>query len=357
MTDMQITPEDAEMNHEKIVGDFFAQLDEGEAVDTPDEPEVEPEEAEDEDSADESEPSVEGEEATTESEDEDDELDEEEPEAEADEEETWEKRYKDQQAFHDQRMAEVQQQLENMNTWAQQVYEQQVAAQQAAAQQAQSAQPANPLANVTREALANGVESDLVNTFRAVAEHRPDLVAVTIATARDKHGNEIADQMQLDYNQYIIGQEREARQQWEQQAQQERQAAEAPMQIQETMNQIVGNVAQQYGEAFESVREEFTQRAIDTADDFKEYMQQNGYEMTPDAVHHFLVSTFNDVREEKLNAVSSKPRKARRVGKADHIETSTTGDRPEDMTADDRVINEILMGARELNIDTSTPTR
>lgn len=354
MAGQQDTNPDAEMNHEQVLDDFLESLDAEDAA----EDEVEPEEGDEPDEAVEDAP-----EAAEDDEDEDSESDdegEEEDDAPKDEDEeapdAWSKRFSDQQSYHDKQMNEVKAQLEQMNQWAQQVYQAQVTQhqQQVQAQQQQAAQ--NPYASITREQIIAGVENDLPTTFQTVAQHRPDLVPSTISAARAKYGDEVGDQMQFDYNNYVRQSDQQQLVQQRQAEQERQQQEQAPVVIRETMNQIVQGIATHYGDSFESVREDFSTKAMENIEGFKSYMQQQGLEVGPNDVHNYLVGIYNQVHEERLNTLSSKPRKAKRISPKEQVETSTSGKRSEDMTADEAAINEILLGAKELDIDFSTPT-
>lgn len=263
------------------------------------------------------------------------------------------------QAESDRKIAALEQQLQQLQQYAQQVYAQQMQAYQAQQAQTQQAQQANPYAGLTKDHVVNAVESDLVGTFQVVAQYRPDLVAPTIASAREKYGHEIGDQMQLEYNQYLLAQERAEREAYAEQQAQARASEEAPAQMQQMMVGLIENISSQYGDAFKEIEADFIARAQETAPAFKEYMENQGLEMTPDALHYFLTKCVNDVREERIASQASKPRKPRKVAPEQHVENSTNnqGNRPEDMTEDERAISELLEGARELAIDISSPDR
>lgn len=269
-----------------------------------------------------------------------------------------EKRIRGLQSLHDRQMAEVQNQLAQMQQWAQQVYQAQLQQQQAmqmAQQEAQKAQQA-PIQQVTREQLEGAVEQNVVQAFQWTVANRPDLVATTIALARDKHGHEIADQMQVEYNDYKRQQDVQAQTAMIEAQQQALAERDAPAQIESQMNQIVESIASQYGDAFTEIQGDFLARANETAPAFKEYLESQGLEMTPDAVHWFLNKTVQDVREERLNTKASKPRKPRKIKNEEHIETSTSGHVPQ-ATPEDDAINELLEGARALDMDFTLPTQ
>ena len=273
-----------------------------------------------------------------------------------------EKRFRNLQSLHDRQMNEMRERMTELQTWAQNSYQHQVQQHQAllAAQQApQAQQQVNPLANVTPEILKQGIETDLATTFRQIATHRPDLMARTIAEAREIYGNETGDQMQLEYNNHLLQQQNAAQEARWAELQQQQQVAQQPAQIEAAMSTLVDDIAAQYGEAFETIREDFIAKASGAAPAFREYMDGRGLELTPDAINYFLQKCVNDVREERIMKQASKPRRARKVAASEHVETSTNGDgnREEDMTADERAINELLEGAAELSIDTTRPTR
>lgn len=346
---------DAEMNHEKVVEDFFAELDAPEAPETLETPEVDESPVE--------EPEV-APEASEDPEDEDSESEEEPDPTEDPQDEAlvdWEKRYKDQQSYHDQKIAAVEQQLAQMNEWAQNVYQQQLLqAQQAQAAAQQAAQQAPQTQHVTDQQLLNAVDQDVQRTFQWVALNRPDLVPKVVSMTRknEKYGHDVADEMLLEFTTYQAQQQQARFEAAEQARAQQEAAARAPQQIQETMSSMISGIEQQYGESYKAVELDFIARATETAPQFREYMEAQGLALTPDAIHYFLTKTFNDIREENLSKQASKPRKARKVAPGEHAETSTQGQGPDDeLTADQLAINEILSGAKELAIDTNVPTR
>ena len=351
---------DAEMNHEKVVEDFFAELDAPEAPETPEEPEAvetpseELEEAPEASETPEEEPGDEQEDLEEES------SEEEEPEEEL---HPAEKRRREQQAFYDQKLAQVEAQLQQMNEWAQNVYRRQLLQDQqaqAAAQAAQAQQQGPQAAHVTDQQLVAAVDQDVQRTFHWVALNRPDLVPKVVSLTREneKYGHAVADEMLFEYNQWQQSQV-QARYEAEAQARAQAEAeARAPQEIQQTMVSMINGIEQQYGESYKAVEEEFVARATETAPQFRQYMAEQGLPLTPDAIHYFLTKTFNDIREENLNKQASKPRKPRKVAPSEHVETSTQGNGPEaEPTADSLAINEILAGAKELAIDVSVPTR
>lgn len=351
-------PDQTENDQESIVASFFDEL---EAAEDPQEPSEEPvddeagdptgETPEDAPEASEEPPSV------VEEEDDEEEKSEDENSAEED---PVEKRFRHMQSLHDRQLNEVRAQLDAMNQWAQQVYQSQMAQHQAQMQAQMQVQEApNPYQHVTDAQIADGVKGDLVTTFRTIVQYRPDKVAKTIAMARETYGNEVGDEMQVEYNSYLVHQQAAAAEARFAEIASQREEEQAPAQIRDTMNSIIASVAQQYGEAFTAVQPEFVERVKANAPLFREYMDSNGYEMTPDAVHHFMVSIFNDIREEKLNEAANKPRKARKTTPQQHVETSTSssGTRPEDMSADELAINEILQGAAYLDIEHTAPTQ
>lgn len=354
-----------EIEQEAAVNDFFDSLDAddtsadaldagteaiSEALEAPEE--VEPAEDADEDSE---EPVEAPEDAEDENSEE--EKPEEEPEDDLD---PVEKRIRNLQSLHDRQMHDMRAQLEALQTWAQNSYQHQVQQHQqlVAAQQAPQVQQ-NPLANVTPEVLKQGIETDLATTFRQIAAHRPDLMARTISMARETYGNETGEQMQLEYNNYLVQQQAEAQEAKWAALQAQQVEAQQPAQIEATMNTLVNDIADQYGDAFDAIRDDFIAKASESAPAFREYMDGRGLEMTPDAINYFLQKCVNDVREERIMKQASKPKRARKVAPSEHVETSTNGDgnRAEDMTADELAINELLEGAKELSIDTSRPTR
>lgn len=341
-------------NPEAIVGDFFDSLDAAEAAESDSGPSVAPEGDQDldEDSESAEEASEDEIEATDETE-----LDDETPDEEDEEDlDPVEKRFRGLQSLHDRQMAEVTQQLAAMQQWAQQVYQaqlQQHQAQTVAQQQQYQAQVPDP----TPEQLKQGVENDLVRTWKTIAPQRPDLVPRMIAQAREAHGNETADAMQVEYNQFLVQQNTIAAQQQYEQLQAQQVERDRPEQMRTQMAEIMGSVAQQYGDAFTAVQDDFIARAKETAPLFREWMDEQGYEITPDAIRHFLVDTLQEVRETNLNKQAAKPRKARKAAPQDHVEGSTSGERPEDLSPDQLAINEILEGARELSIDIVAPNR
>ena len=342
-------------NHEAVVEAFFDQVEtpeatepaEVEAVPTTDPSAGDPED-EDPDSDSDSEASETASEADPEVEEGTNPLD---------EANTWEERYKALQSHTDQRVAQVQSQLEQMNQWAQQVYQQQLAQQQAQAQ-AQQAQQATPT-HVTDEQIVAAVDQDVERAFIWTATNRPDKIPTLVAAARanEKLGHAVADRMLYEFNQYQLEQTQQRYQQDIQQRDQALVEREAPAQMEAMMGQMIDGIAQQYGEAFTGIQDQFVERAKETAPGFKAYMEQQGLPMTPDAVHYFLTKTVNDVREANIAKQASKPRKARKVAASDHVETSTSGARPEDATPDDLAISELLEGAKHLSMDMTTPTR
>lgn len=343
---------DSEMNPEKVVGDFFDSLDE--SAD-------EPEEEEDEEVA--APPIVEkAEDEPDEDDDEDDDSDDEsdnEGDPKDDESEVdWEKRYKDQQSFHDQQMAATQAQLAELQAWAQQSYQSQLQMKQEI-EQARQATTSQASSYVSDQDLATALDNDAQKTFVWVAQNRPDLVPKMVAMTRqnEKLGHEVADEMMFEYQQYQTNMERAERARIQQQIEADRAQAAAPAHIEEQMIGIIGSIKQQYGAAFDAVEDEFVQRTTETADAFKEYLDQQGLELTPDAIHYFLTKTFNDIREEKLNQKAAKPKRPRKMSAKDHIETSTQGLGDDTLTADELAINEIIAGAKELSIDTTLPSR
>lgn len=348
-------PDAGDIDHESIVEGFFDTLDAPEESETASEPSAEAETGEPTAEAD-SDP----EEAPEVDEDEGDENEDEDPveePADPKDDETlvdWEKRFKDQQSFHDRQMAQMQRNLEELQAWAQNAYQQQMMQHQ---QSLQMQQAQNPYANIDKETLTKQVETDLVSTFRGVAQYRPELVPTTIALAREKYGNEVGDQMMFEYNEYRRAQDQQAMIAQQQAAYEAQMQAEAPAQIQEVMTDIITSVADQYGEAFDAVRPEFVQRVQETAPLYKQYMDEQGYEMTPVAVRQFLVDTFQQLREQKLNEQASKPRRPRKIAASEHVETSTPGNGGDEQSADDLAISELLQGAKELSIDTNVPNR
>lgn len=358
--DITVNADDAEMNHEKVVGDFFeaydAALDAEKAAEEPSE-ELEVVEGDETptDAVSTDEEHSEGDQ--DEDEDSDDDSDDEEEAAQVPDQ--WDKRFRDQQSFYDKKLAEVTGQLEQMNQWAQTVYQQQMAQHQAQLQaQAQQA-PAADTRIYSDAEIAGAVSQNYEQAFVYAATQRPDLMPRVVAAARadEKLGHAVADEMMFEYSKYQLSQQQKAIDEAREAAVAQREADLAPAQVQETMGQLVKSVADQYGDAFTAVQDDFITRAQETAPAFREYMEKNGHEMTPDAVRSFLVQTLLDVREQKLNALAAKPRKPKKLSPKEAVESSTSADgsRPEDMSADELAIHELMSGAKELGIDMSTP--
>lgn len=351
--DINNLPADAgSENPEGVVEAFFDSLDAPEVEEAPDEAPADEEEPaghegtdEDLEEAPEAAESVEEEEEA--------------PVAENNEPNTWEERYKQLQSHSDQRYNQLEQKLAQMDQWASQVYQQQLAQTQAAqeAQRTAAAAAQAPVQNVTRDELQAAVDNDPKHAFVWTATNRPDLVPATIAMAREKHGNMVADEMQVEYNQYMIQQESQQRQAYQAQQEASREAEQAPAQIEQVMVGLIEGISDQYGESFKLIETDFVARASETAPQFKEYMNQQGLEITADALHYFLTKTYNDVREMKLNEAASAPAKPRKVTASEHVERSTAGTAPTDATADELVISELMEGAQALGIDFATPTR
>lgn len=259
-----------------------------------------------------------------------------EPEAEAVD---WEKRYKDQQSFHDQRMQELQQRMDQANQWMQTVY------QQMQSQQQQAQQPQPQRLEVTQEELVEAVEQDPRSSFMAIVQHRPDLVPHVVAITREKHGNVLADQMQHQYTELRANQ---VQQQYEARLQEQ----VMPAQIQQEVARIAQGVEEYYGEAFTEVRDEVAKVANDNLQPFMQYLQQNQIPLSPDVIANFLQRAYLDVREAKLTRAASQPKQPTKV--VQQVETPNTGGGSVEVSDEQAAINEILDGARKMHMDITT---
>lgn len=332
MSDMEITDE---------VVEFFESLNDEPAAEETTETEVAPEEGEQPDEAE-----VEGEEA---SEEEHQEEVEEAPEEEQVEEQPEEELHpaeiarREQQAIYDRKLAEMQQQIAAQNQWQQQQYQYQQ--EQLRMQQEQAQQQTQQQLHVTAEQLEAGIENDLAGTFRWVAHNRPDLVPAIASRVREHeaYGNQVADAMLVEFNQFQV--QRATEQYQEQIAQQQ-----APQQVEQVMGQIIQGLEQRHGEAFSGLKGEIAEEAGKLIEGWGQWMTQQGHEIRPQDVADFVTQVYFDVRQQKLNTVAQQPRKPQKLTPNQHVENPTAITRKES-TPDEDAMNELLEGARSLGID------
>lgn len=257
---------------------------------------------------------------------------------------TWEDRYKNLQSQKDKEIAAVNQRLAEMQNWAQQQYAWQ---QQQVAEQHQRAQAEQQQQNVqvSRDQLDQAIETDLRGTFQWVAYNRPDLVGHTIAMVRGKeqYGHEVADLMQVEFNQFLA-------QQTQQQNMQLRQEMQAPQQVAEAMGAVETALLERHGESFSALQPEVAAKAQELAPAFKQYMDAHGEEITPKAVFDFMTNVYHDVREAKLTEAAAQPRTAVPLTPQQHVESSNAAPRNE-VSAEEDAINEIVRGAQNMGIE------
>lgn len=272
----------------------------------------------------------------------------------AEETDTWEDRYRNLQSQKDREIAAVSEQLNTLQQWAQQQYawQQQLVSEQQA--QAQQQAQASQRVEITRDQVDSSLDLDPVGTFRYIAQSRPDLMPNLISMVRGKEqlGHEVADQMSAEWTNYQIAQQQEM---FQRQLQEQQYRTEAPQQVSATMQQILGTLEQRHGETFVALRDEISEKAAETAPHFKQYMEQNGMEVTPQAIADFISQVYLDVREQKMNEAAQKPQRPKKLAPEQHVESSSAN-RHREATPDEDAMNELLQGARALGIDVTQQT-
>lgn len=264
----------------------------------------------------------------------------------------WEKRFKDLQSQKDREVNAVSEQLAQLQQWAQQQYawQQQVIAEQ---QQSQAQAQQEAVIPVTREQVDQQLDMNPVGTFQWIAVNRPDLMPSVISMVREKEklGNVVADQMMAEWTNYQLAQQQYA---FDERLQIQQAEMQAPQQVSATMEQIIGTLEQRHGETFSALKEDIAEKAVEAAEPFKQYMNQNGLEITPQAVADFITQIYLDVREERLNVQAQKPKGPQKLTPQQHVESSG-GNRQKDTTPDEDAMNELLQGAMALGIDVTQP--
>lgn len=271
------------------------------------------------------------------------------------EEVNWEERYRHLQSQKDREVQAAQQQLDQLQQWAQQQYawQQQVVADQQ--QQAQMAQQ-QQVVQVSREQIDSELDRNPIGAFQWVAANRPDLMPNVISMVREKEqlGHEVADAMMTEWTQFQMQQHSAQVQQQLEATQAQYQNQQVPGQVNDTMVQILGTLEARHGEPFKALSADIATQAIEKAESWKQYMHENGLEVTPQSVADFVTGVYYDIRESRLQTAASAPAKPVKLTPQQHVE-NPGANRQVESTPDQDAINELMEGARALGIDVSAP--
>lgn len=257
-----------------------------------------------------------------------------------------EKRRREQQAQYDRKIATMEQQLAQMNEWAQQQYAWQQQLVQEERRKQEEAQQSAQL-HVSQEQVDAALQNDLRGTYQWVAMNRPDLMPYIVGKAREdeRYGHSVADQMLVEFQQFQM-------QRQQAQFEEQRQVQEAPAQVESTMLQILTSLEGKHGETFTAMKDQISEAAAEAGPAFFEYMSSNGYEVTPQTVADFISQVYLDLREQNINKAAAKPRGPQKLTPQQHVE-NPGAQQGNQTTPNEDAINELLKGARSLGIEVS----
>lgn len=227
--------------------------------------------------------------------------------------EDWQKRYQELQSHKDQQIRDMEAQMKVYKSLFESVPD---------------TPDAPPPPQITKEQLDEGVKAAPVDTFRYVAENRPDMVPSVIASIRKEHGHDLADQATFAYQQYMLTQQQQAIQ-----AQMDEQ--QAPQRVMQFLNSTVEQVAARHGDDFQRL-------APRTNELLSEIVASNG-ELTPDNVAIVVEQAFLQAYKEEISASKKvESLQPKPITQNDVVPTGTPGTAPPAPTAEDEIADEIV---------------
>lgn len=233
-----------------------------------------------------------------------------------------------------------------------------------AMQQAVEAQNSQANASVTLEDLHYGIQTNLPATFEWAVTTRPDLVPqlVSLVRADENFGHPVADQMVVEYNQFLQHQTLAQQQEMYNQILQQRELDAAPLRNQQEMENVVGDLTDRFGDNFTAMKDDIAQVLNTDGRDYIEYLRgeaiANGEDpnsvVTPQLMRDMMIDIYLEMRENSLNATTSAPQKPSSVpAGAAALGGKSSGGNVD--STDEDFIKSMIQGAQEsyLRVDPS----